>query len=50
MNSQSLSMEPITVEECYDFLKTMKKHKSPGPDGFSVEFYIFLGRLKTLYA
>ena len=29
----------ITLEECYTVLKNMKNNKSPGSDGFTVEFY-----------
>ena len=29
----------VTKEECYKVLKEMKFNKSPGNDGFTVEFY-----------
>ena len=32
--------EPITLEELKAVLKWLKKDKSPGPDGFSVEFLL----------
>ena len=30
----------VTREECYNALKSMAKNKSPGSDGFTVEFYL----------
>ena len=40
----------ITAEECIKVLKTMKKCKSPGNDGLTVEFYIkFWGVLSKYY-
>jgi len=52
---QSLSVDEksnleheITIEESYEVLKNMKKDKSPGSDGFTVEFYThFWDDLKT---
>lgn len=39
--NEALSMEQdISVEECFTFLKNMKKNKSPGSDGYTVEFYL----------
>jgi len=32
--------QPITLKELYDAITTMKKGKTPGPDGFSLEFYL----------
>ena len=32
---------PLTDVEVYNVLKTMKNNKSPGQDGFNVEFYRF---------
>lgn len=32
---------PLTMEECYTALMSMANNKSPGSDGFSVEFYKF---------
>ena len=29
----------ITIEECYEILKTFKNKKSPGNDGLTIEFY-----------
>ena len=37
--AQSIEGE-ITVQECYNVLKNMKKNKSPGSDGFTSEFYL----------
>ena len=31
----------LTVQEVSTALKNMKNNKSPGTDGFNVEFYIF---------
>lgn len=33
--------EELTIEEVADALKKMKNNKSPGPDGFTVEFFKF---------
>ena len=38
-NSESCEGK-VTNEECYKILKEMKFNKSPGNDGFTVEFYI----------
>ena len=39
---------PLSVDEVYSMLKTMKNNKSPGQDGFTVEFYRFFWQhLKT---
>ena len=39
-DEESMEMEHnITLEECYNVLKNMKNNKSPGSDGFTVEFY-----------
>lgn len=39
---ESVELEKeITVTECFDVLKNMKSHRSPGSDGFTVEFYLF---------
>ena len=32
-------MREATLEEVEEMVKGMKKNKSPGPDGFTVEFY-----------
>ena len=41
-NEESLEIDnDITVEECFKVLKNMKRNKSPGSDGFTVEFYQF---------
>ena len=32
--------QPITLKELYDAIATMKKGKTPGPDGLSLEFYL----------
>ena len=41
-NDESVEMEDqISVEECYNVLKGMKKNKSPGSDGFTTEFYLY---------
>ena len=32
-------MEPVTKEEVEDILKEMLNDKSPGPDGWTVEFF-----------
>ena len=38
----SFDMEKdIEINECYKVLKSMKENKSPGSDGFTVEFYRF---------
>lgn len=38
---EALTMEEeITSEECYKVLKNMKTCKSPGSDGYTVEFYL----------
>ena len=31
--------KPLTINECYETLKTFKNNKSPGNDGLSAEFY-----------
>jgi len=31
---------PITMEELESTLKWFKKYKSPGPDGWTIEFYL----------
>jgi hypothetical protein len=39
--------DEMTIDECYDVLKNMKKYKSPGSDGFTAEFYLkFWNELK----
>ena len=38
--SRNLCEGEITHEECFNVLKNMKLNKSPGNDGFSVEFYL----------
>jgi len=45
---EQINMEnDITAEECFEVLKSMKRNKSPGSDGFTVEFYIhFWNELK----
>ena len=37
--SKDLCEGEVTKEECYNVLKEMKANKSPGNDGFTVEFY-----------
>jgi hypothetical protein len=38
---EALALEaPCTKEELFEVLKGFKKEKSPGPDGWSVEFYL----------
>ena len=32
---------PLSIDEVFSVLKTMKNNKSPGQDGFTVEFYRF---------
>jgi len=32
--------QPITLKELYDAITTIKKGKTPGPDGLSSEFYL----------
>ena len=39
----------ITSEECHNALKTMAKDKSPGSDGFTVEFYRYFWNLISNY-
>ena len=40
-NEESQTMEgELTIKECYEILKSMKKNKSPGQDGFTTEFYM----------
>lgn len=40
-NSQTHILElPITPELVYSTLKSMKRNKAPGPDGFTVEFFL----------
>ena len=34
---------PITISECHKALENMSCKKTPGSDGFSVEFYQFFG-------
>ncbi len=41
---RSLCEEPITKAECLNYLKQMKNEKSPGLDGYTVEFYKFFWR------
>ena len=38
--SESLEAD-ISQNECFNVLKNMKKGKSPGSDGFTVEFYLY---------
>ena len=38
--SRELCEGKITLDECCEVLKTMKTNKSPGNDGFTVEFYM----------
>ena len=39
---ESLDLEKnITLEECFNVLRNMKTNKSPGSDGFTVEFYSY---------
>ena len=38
--SRELCEGKINREECYEALKEMKMNKSPGNDGFTVEFYV----------
>ena len=38
--SRNICEGKISKDECYEALKTMKTNKTPGNDGFSVEFYI----------
>lgn len=33
-------LEPVTPDLIYKTLKSMKRNKAPGPDGFTVEFYL----------
>ena len=45
-DQESLTLEGnITCEEILTALKFMKKGKSPGTDGFSVEFYKSFGQI-----
>ena len=37
----SLLEGPLCIDEVYTMLKHMKNNKSPGQDGFTVEFYRF---------
>ena len=37
--SRELCEGKVTKDECYKMLKEMKNNKSPGNDGFTVEFY-----------
>ena len=37
--SKNLCDGKVTKEECYNVLKEMKQNKSPGNDGYTVEFY-----------
>ncbi len=40
-NEESMNMEGnISVDECFNVLKKMKINKSPGSDGYTVEFYL----------
>lgn len=53
--AQSSSLEaPITLEEIERALKSFSKHKTPGPDGFLMKWYLahwdsLLPRLCALY-
>ena len=41
---------PITADEIKAVLKKLPTHKSPGPDGFTGEFYkAFKGELTTFF-
>ena len=40
---------PLTDVEVYNVLKTMKNNKSPGQDGFTVEFYCFFWNELNLF-
>ena len=37
--SKGLCEGKVTKDDCYKVLKEMKGNKSPGNDGFTVEFY-----------
>ena len=39
----------VTREECYNALKSMAKNKSPGSDGFTVEFYLHFWNMIAKY-
>lgn len=34
----------VTAEEVYSTLKSMSHNKSPGPDGYTVKFFLLLGK------
>ena len=38
--SKNILDQQISKKECYDAILSMKKNKTPGYDGFPVEFYI----------
>ena len=40
--SRDLCEGKVTKEECYNVLQQMKHNKSPGNDGFSVEFLSYI--------
>ena len=37
----------LTYDECKQVLETLQNDKSPGEDGFTVEFYIFFRTART---
>ena len=44
LNEKQICDNDLTLAECLSYLKTMKNEKTPGLDGFTVEFFKFFWR------
>ena len=39
-DQRNICDDKLSVGECFNILKTFQKNKTPGNDGFTVEFYL----------